>query len=392
MATRSWSNNTATVYTVPEITPLELVRKLESGELIQIVDVRARVGGTAVPGSIPEDKIHNIVGSRLLKSTRLEDTGMKPGTQVIVICAHGNDSKTAAQHLNRLGAQAWSLTGGVAAWMKLSVPRKLLPPSALDQLVQFDRVGKEALSYALISNGKAMLIDPPRNFAAHLQFLVEEGATLIAVADTHVHADYISGGLDISRRLGVPYYLHPADSIYPYDSTPGHLEFTPVSDGMTIQFGRCVITADHTPGHSPGSVTYRVGSEAAFTGDFLFISSVGRPDLADKTDEWASQLWRSIQRAKSSWTSAMMVYPAHYTSQTPRGDDGTIADSFSHLLANNPALKEMTEAEFLRWIKAHEAVVPAEYRTIKGINVGLFTAGEDEADMLENGKNECAVL
>jgi len=392
MAQYSWSMNNADVQTVPEISPLELLKKLEAGEPVQIVDVRARSGNT-VPavGLIPQDRLIAIVGSRLVQYSDLAGTGIDPSRPVVVICAHGNDSKIGALHLNRLGAKARSLTGGMAAWMKLSVPRTLPPPAPLTRLVQFDRIGKEALSYVLVSDGEAMIIDPPRDFSAHLQFVVETGAVLIAVADTHVHADYISGGPEIARRLGIPYYLHPGDSVYPYNGEPGQLDFTPLMDGRKIDLGRCALTVEHTPGHSPGSVTFRIEEEAAFTGDFLFLNSIGRPDLAEKTEEWASQLWRSIQRTRSTWPKTMMVYPAHYTSNTPRLPDRGIGAPFAQLLSENPGLQEMDEETFLRWIEGRATSAPPAYRTIKGINVGIFTADEIEAEFLENGKNECAI-
>ncbi|MGA9121310.1 MAG: MBL fold metallo-hydrolase [Bacteroidota bacterium] len=389
METISLSDNTTNLQSVPEISPTGLAQILESGDRVQIVDVRLRTGIAA--GLIPESIVLHIPGSRLLRYAHLGDMGIDPAIPVVVICGHGNDSRTAAHHLNRLGARAQSLAGGMAAWMMFSIPRVLAPPPGLDRLVQFDRVGKEALSYVLISSGEALIIDPPRDPRALLRSIEESGATLAAVADTHVHADYISGAVRIARDRGIPYYLHPADSVFPYDGTPGQVKFMPVSDGLQIRIGRCPITVLHTPGHSPGSVTYLVGDDAAFTGDFLFITSVGRPDLADRTKEWSTHLWKSVQMVKGAWQSDLMIYPAHYTAGTPRTNAGAIAESFGQLLRRNPSLRMTDVDEFFSWIMANVRSAPEAYRTIKGINVGLFTVDELEADILENGKNECAI-
>lgn len=359
---------------------------------MQIVDVRASNDLHApAAGLIPEDWTRRIVGSRLLRVTDLNATGIEAATPVVVICGHGNDSKAVAMHLNKLGANARSLAGGMAAWMMLSVPRKLITPPSLDRLVQFDRVGKEALSYVLISSGEAMIIDPPRDFSAHLRCIEDSGATLVAVADTHVHADYISGAPRIASERGIPYYLHPDDCVYPYDGRAGYLAFQPLSDKMSIRMGRCVVRVLHTPGHSLGSVTFVVGEDAAFTGDFLLITSVGRPDLADKTQAWSALLWKSMQSVRSIWASELMIYPAHYTPQTQRMNDGAIGDSFGHLLRQNPLLGITLESEFAEWIKGNETTPPGAYRTIKGINVKLFAVDDREADELESGRNECAL-
>ncbi len=392
MVKQSWSENTVGVQTVPEISPMGLATMLEAGSPIQILDVRAQSSETRIAaGLIPQEKVVTIIGSRLLQISDLAGTGIDPEKPVIVLCGHGNDSKVVARHLNQIGAKARSLTGGMSAWMRVSLPRILRPPASLDRLVQFDRIGKEALSYVLVSDGQALLIDAPRDFSAHLQCIVETGATLIGVANTHVHADYISGGSDISHRLGIPYYLHTADSVSPYDGRPGRMDFTPLEDGMVLHIGRCDLIVDHTPGHSPGSVSFRIDHQAAFTGDFLFLTSIGRPDLAERTEEWASQLWRSLQRAKQTWSKRLTVYPAHYATATVRTREGGIAAPFSRLLSENPALRDMREQEFLRWITGKTTTAPPAYRTIKGINIGLVTVDDQQADTLENGKNQCAV-
>ena len=97
--------------------------------------------------------------------------------------------------------------------MKLLVPRMLEPPASSDILTQFDRLGKGALSYVLVSAGEAIIIDPSRNVRTYVDWIEKADARPVAVADTHVHADYISGGPAISREYGIPYYLHPKKAV-----------------------------------------------------------------------------------------------------------------------------------------------------------------------------------
>jgi glyoxylase-like metal-dependent hydrolase (beta-lactamase superfamily II) len=207
-----------------------------------------------------------------------------------------------------------------------------------------------------------------------------------------VHADYISGAERLSREARVPYYLHPADAVYPYDDTQGKLDISPLRDGMEISFGRCKMTAVHTPGHSPGSVSFLIDRRAALTGDFLFVASVGRPDLAAKTEAWSALLWQSIQKAKREWPTDILVYPAHYASQAERRADLTIGAPLAELLRRNESLGKASETEFMNWVRQRETTFPDAYRKIKAGNVGLSAVGNEEANELEFGKNECAIL
>jgi glyoxylase-like metal-dependent hydrolase (beta-lactamase superfamily II) len=377
---------------VPEITPLELAQTLELGRRLQVVDVRApaRVAlGHVEPG--PGASFHNLVGSRLRLRDSLDGTGLDPTVPIAVVCGHGNDSKVVARHLIGLGADAKSLRGGMAAWMNLTLPRELAAPETLDRFVQFDRIGKGALGYLLVSDGAALVVDPPRDASAYLEAVAASGVGVVGVADTHVHADYISGGPALGRSLGVPYYLHPADMVFPYDGTRGTVTCTPIADGDTIRVGRCAIRVAYTPGHTEGSVTYVVDNHVALTGDFIFVASIGRPDLAGKTREWSAQLWESLETARRSWSPDLTVYPGHYASDAERRPDRSVGAQFGVLLRENAALRILDRSVFAAWVEQSVGAFPESYRTIKAINVGLLDADERRAEELEVGRNECAL-
>lgn len=375
-----------------EITALELARTVEAGEPIQVVDVRAafRLESGRID-LIPEGSFHNIAGSQLAKLDRLEGSGIDPQVPVAVVCGKGNDSRVLASHLNRLGAQARSLTGGMGSWMMLSLERELEPPASLDRLVQFDRIGKGSLGYLLVSDGEAIVIDPPRDFSSYVAAAESSGSRIVGVADTHVHADYISGAPDLAKELQVPYYLHPDDAFYPYDGRPGTVVFKPLEHGQEIPFGRCRLKVAHTPGHTDGSVTYLVDDQAAFTGDFIFIASVGRPDLAGKEEEWTLKLWESLELSRQEWSPSLRIYPAHYGSDEERQSDRSIGSPLGELLRTNGSLQIADRAAFIEWVLSKKASFPDAYRKIKAVNVGLLPVTSDEADELEVGKNECAL-
>jgi glyoxylase-like metal-dependent hydrolase (beta-lactamase superfamily II) len=272
-----------------------------------------------------------------------------------------------------------------------TIPRELDAPPECDQLIQFDRVGKGALGYAVISDGEALIIDPPRRTPTLLETIGGFGGTVVGVADTHAHADYISGGPVLAQELAVPYYLHPNDAVYPYDGTPGQIEFEAAEEGRTIHVGRAEVTVVHTPGHTEGSVSYLLGDHAVFTGDFLFVESVGRPDLGGKAREWTQVLWRSLEKVRSQWQPRIRIYPAHYSSISERNADDTIGQAFGELRVSNSSLTIDDRERFSRWVLSKTGSFPDAYRRIKGINVGLEHPTETVMEELDAGRNQCAL-
>ena len=375
-----------------EYSSQELARLLESGEHIQIMDVRTPEG--VARGRIdlaPDELFHNIRGSDLIRATSISDTGLDPTLPVAVVCGMGEDSKVLAFHLGRLGLDARSLRGGLAEWFNLTVPRLLDPPQSLSRMIQFDRLGKGCLGYLLISQKEAFIIDPPLAAETFLDAILKVDAKLVGVADTHVHADYVSGAPRLSQRIGVPYYLHASDAVYPYDGTPGQIDFLGIADGTEVPFGNTSLTVHHTPGHTEGSVTYMLEDRVAFTGDFLFVESIGRPDLGGREEEWASQLWESVVRAKRDWDPGIAVYPAHYASESERRLGAAVGVPMQELLASNHVLRIQEREEFIRFILDQKAPFPDAYRKIKALNVGLTPIDELEVSELEVGRNECAL-
>jgi hydroxyacylglutathione hydrolase len=138
------------------------------------------------------------------------------------------------------------------------------------------------------------------------------GVRITHVIDTHVHADHYSGGPELARRVGAPYFLH--------ESNAGRVAFAfqPLRDGQRLDAGNVVVDVLHTPGHTPDSVCLLVrdlrrGDEPWFviTGDTLFVGAVGRPDLAGREREMAAQLYDSLQQKLLSLPNELEVYPGH---------------------------------------------------------------------------------
>jgi glyoxylase-like metal-dependent hydrolase (beta-lactamase superfamily II) len=374
------------------MTPEELVAAVEAGRDFQVLDVRApqRLESGRID-IVPESRFVNIRGSELLAHEDVHEAGLDPDVPLLVVCGLGNDSRRIANHFQENGYDAASLRGGMVAWMRTTLPRELEAPPGLDRLIQLDRLGIGALGYVLISDGEALVVDPPRHTEDYLSAIAASGAKLVGAADTHAHADYLSGGPALAAAHGVPYYLHPADAVYPYDGTEGKIRFQALRNGTTIKVGRVEVEVRHTPGHTEGSVTYCVGDHIALTGDFIFVKSVGRPDLGGKTEEWAAVLWTSLVEAKRSWPGGLTIYPAHYASAAERRADNSVGATFETLCRENEPLGITDAGSFRAWVMARAGKFPAAYRRIKAINLGLETVDEVEAEELEAGKNECAL-
>jgi glyoxylase-like metal-dependent hydrolase (beta-lactamase superfamily II) len=375
----------------PDITPQELVAAVEHGEPLQVLDIRApeRLAAGRVD-VVAGERFFNMAGSKL---TALDDPaalGIDKNLPLAVVCARGVTSRQMLGWLAARGFQARSLMGGMAGWMLALIERPLDPPAGFDLLLQFDRIGKGALGYLLAGNGEALILDPSRNARPLLEAATARGLRIVGVADTHVHADYISSGPGLAQHLGVPYYLHPADAIDPYDGTPGRIRYTAVADGQEIALGGGTVTALHTPGHTVGSTTFLAG-DAAFTGDFVFVQSIGRPDLAGKTAEWTAALWQSLERLRATWPSDRMIYPAHYASADERRADHAVGLALGAVRTQNEPLRIEDREAFFAWVRDRAGSFPEAYRTIKAINLGLEVADADLAEELEGGRNQCAL-
>src|SRR5438067_11000927 len=178
---------------VPRIPATDLARRLNQRQPEQLLDTRpperfapARVtlGATLDFRTLPASAMYELP---TLDSLRLD-----PAAPVAVICGHGNSSQEATQYLRERGFDAFSVTGGMAAWDTVYLPRRLSSTAALQHVVQLDRVGKGALSYVLVSDGDAVVVDPGRHLEPYETLLRALDATPAAVIDTHTHADSLS--------------------------------------------------------------------------------------------------------------------------------------------------------------------------------------------------------
>ncbi len=377
---------------VPHLPALDLAHRLDAGERLQLLDVR-------VPERVAQGRVtlgatldfRAIPASEMYRLPTLEPLRLDRTAPVAVICGHGNSSQQATTFLRERGFDAYSVAGGMAAWDTVYLPRPLTPTASLEHVIQVDRVGKGALSYVLVSDGDAIVVDPGRHVERYEALLRELGATAAAVVDTHMHADYLSGARAAAARWQVPYFINPDDACSPYDGTAGRIAYQPLTEGDTIAFGRATLRAMHVPGHTLGSIALVAAETLVLTGDFVFVQSVGRPDLGGQREAWTARLWDSLERARREWPGNLLVLPAHYAGEGERRADRSVAARFDVIAATNEAVAIRDPHRFQTWVAQHTNTPPDSYRTIKLANLGLVEVSDSDAEILEFGSNQCAV-
>ena len=197
------------------------------------------------------------------------------------------------------------------------------------------------------------------------------GARIVHVIDTHVHADHYSGGREMARRVGAPYYLH--------ESNQGRVafDFMPLCDDQRLTAGNVLVDVIHTPGHTPDSVCLvvrdlRRGDEPWFviTGDTLFVGAVGRPDLAGREREMAALLHDTLHEKLLRMPADLEIYPGHQAgSACGAGLSGKPASTIGFERRFNPQLS-MAREEFVEALVADIPAPPADMDTIVRRNLG----------------------
>ena len=244
------------------------------------------------------------------------------------------------------------------------------------QIQQFYDKGLAHASYAVRCGRQVVVIDPARDPQPYYDFADEHEARIIAVIETHPHADFVSSHLEISEETEATIYCSKlVGAKYPHKS---------FDDGDRIKLGSYELHAINTPGHSPDSISILLMDElaqsrAVFTGDTLFVGDVGRPDLREdetvgghKREELAAQLYRSTRNKLMTLPGSTKVYPAHGPGSlcgktTSLNLDSTIARE----LKTNYALQPMSQDEFIKVLLEDQPFVPKYF----GHNVALNKLG-----------------
>lgn len=206
-------------------------------------------------------------------------------------------------------------------------------------------------AYYIESDGEAAIVDPLRESRPYIEKAEKEGATIKYILETHFHADFVSGHVDLAKKTGAKIIYGPGAKT--------SFDFIEAKDGDELRVGGITIKVLHTPGHTLESVTYLLKDEqgkshAIFSGDTLFIGDVGRPDLAQKgditQDDLAGMLYDSLRSKIMPLPDDVIVYPAHGAgSACGKNMSKETSDTLGNQKEKNYALRaDMTREEFIK--------------------------------------------
>jgi glyoxylase-like metal-dependent hydrolase (beta-lactamase superfamily II)/rhodanese-related sulfurtransferase len=296
---------------------------LEEGRPVTVLDIRPiheRLEW-AIPESIHVDAYDALKAD---DPKALAGVALPDNRPVVTVCAAGKTSLVAAELLQARGMQALSLDGGMKAWsLAWNIAEVPLPKSTV-RMLQVRRTGKGCLSYLIGDGNTAVVIDASLDPQVYLNLAHHYGWRIERVLDTHIHADHLSRSRQLAQMSGATIFLP--------DQTRVTFHFTPIYDGDTLEIWTAALTALRTPGHTPESTCYLLDQHILLTGDTLFPTGVGRPDLAADADEVrrrASDVYSSLQTLLAL-PSETMVLPGH--TSTPVAFDG---DPIAMTLAEN---------------------------------------------------------
>jgi len=229
----------------------------------------------------------------------------------------------------------------------------------------------------------AVIVDPGRDIQQYIEMAQREGVKITAVAETHIHADYVSGARELADRLGAMLYVSdegPADWKYLFLDAYHH---TSVHDGDHFMIGNIKFDVLHTPGHTPESISFLLTDQGGgadqpmgiFTGDFVFVGSIGRPDLLEEAagiagtaEPGARDLFQSAQRFKAM-PDYLQVWPAHGAGSACGKGLGAIPSStVGYEKLFNPALQFDDQEAFVHYILADQPEAPKYFAVMKRVN------------------------
>ncbi|HEY5826708.1 MAG TPA: rhodanese-like domain-containing protein [Cyclobacteriaceae bacterium] len=240
-------------------------------------------------------------------------------------------------------------------------------------------------AYYIESEGEAAIIDPLRETEPYIELAEKRGAKIKYVFETHFHADFVSGHIDLSKKVNAPIVYGPnADTKY---------EVINATDGQEFKLGKIKFRVLHTPGHTPESSCFLLLDEngkenAVFTGDTLFVGDVGRPDLLDgvmSRDELAGMLYDSLNKKLKTLPDNVIVYPAHGPGSACGKNIGK--ETFSTIGEQkkfNYALKDQSREEFIRQVT--DGILPPPQYFFEDARINKDGYESIDSVMKENSK------
>lgn len=351
---------------------------LEIGQPVSILDIRPITERAEwhIPKSIHFNAYEKLKNN---DSDAFNGLFLDKNIPVVTYCGGGKMSLVAAKLLQMQGYETYSLEGGLKAWSLAWNTATINFPNF--DIIQFRRTGKGCLSYLIIANQEALIVDASLEITVYEQYLKANNVVLKYVIETHIHADHLSRSKELSEKLGAFLYLPSPNNV--------HFEHKSILNDTVFTLGNVTISAISTPGHTLESMTFNIENQVLLTGDTLFTNGVGRPDLKADNDGMklkARLLYHSLQKILSLHKE-IMVLPAH-TSQ-PIEFDNILIHTTLEKIQSIPLL-QLSEEDFIETIISRIPATPANYLVIVEKNL-LGDFKDINPIDLEAGANRCAI-
>jgi glyoxylase-like metal-dependent hydrolase (beta-lactamase superfamily II) len=342
--------------------------------------------------------------------------------EIVTICPLGNRSGITTFLLHRLGYNVKTLQEGLKSWSstfeyaikEFNVDSK----QKIEKLkvVQVRRIGKGCMSYVIgiyadkKEEGErqvkeTVIIDPVFPINEYLRIAnVEFGSLITKVFDTHLHADHVSAARDLAKKVNAELYLSSYEDYsfvkeeekkYNEKVEHEHEKCSLLQEGDIYNVGskenEIILKVIHTPGHTEGGISFLVGNKLLFTGDTLFVDNIGRPDLRDKAEEFATMLYNTLHNKIFSLSNKeeILVFPAHIDKNVREEEivTATLAD-----IEKRSKYLNLKKDEFVKRMTSVIMPTPPQYKEIIDMNKGekpLLLISEIQD--LEMGPNRCSI-
>jgi glyoxylase-like metal-dependent hydrolase (beta-lactamase superfamily II) len=358
-----------------------LRRWLEEGRPVTVLDVRpaAERAEWAIPGSLHLDAYDAL---KAHDPAAMADVDVPSDGPVVTVCAAGKTSLIAAEQLAARGVEALSLEGGMKAWSVAWNAAEVPLPGSAVRVIQVRRTGKGCLSYLIGTGEEAAVIDASLDPQVYLDLAAQHGWQITRALETHIHADHLSRSRQLTERS-------EARLILP-DQQRVTFPFTAIHDGERLPIETTQLIALRTPGHTPESTCYLLEGQMLFTGDTLFPTGVGRPDLDASPQEAqarARALYYGLHKLLAL-PAETLVLAGHSSAPTPFDDVPIMARLRE--IEEQVDILHTTRADFVRILLSRLPAAPSNYAQIVRLNErGLLP--EQPVTELEAGANRCAI-
>jgi glyoxylase-like metal-dependent hydrolase (beta-lactamase superfamily II)/rhodanese-related sulfurtransferase len=330
--------------------------------------------------------------------------------EIVTICPQGNRAGMATFMLQRQGYNVKTLHEGLKGWSSavehFSQEYEITDGQEV-KVVQIRKIGKGCISYIVsfsdnntTTNDEAIVIDPVFPIDEYIRIAISEigdRAKITKVFDTHLHADHVSSARELANKIDAQLYLSSYED-YSQDiyQKQGQKQFTPIKEGDVLTIGRkdgklIELKVIHTPGHTAGGICFLIGEKLLFTGDTLFVDSIGRPDLRDKVEEFASMLYNTLHNKIFNIHNKkdIIIFPAHTDKIINR--DEMLSDNLDNI-QKKLVILDLDKKDFVRKVSSISMPTPPQFKEIILMNKGekIITSLEGIQE-LEMGPNRCSI-